>query len=160
MLSQPNQLFLMLSISQRQYLMELGRDQTRAALGVKHTKFIAALKGFCGKPRSRPVAPPLASRRLPLAPSHCVGAASGWRSHALVPQHSGPFPGRTCPPGPYPATNGREHQVHPPCRSSRSAAHSVRSLLMSKALASKLRRAAHCSAALLVHPSCSIGRLQ
>ena len=48
-----------------------------------------------------------------------VDAASGWRSNAAEPQHSGPFPGGGRPD---PATKGQVPWNHPTCRSSCSAA--------------------------------------
>ena len=54
---------------------------------------LSPLQGFGCVPKcASPAAFPLARRCLPLAPSHSVDAARGWRSHAAVPQHSGPFP--------------------------------------------------------------------
>ena len=49
-------------------LKQLGRDPTRAALGVKHTEFIACLEGFCGKSAHGPMRLrllPAAFRMLP-----------------------------------------------------------------------------------------------
>ena len=72
-------------------------------------------------PRVRLRAPPCsrpARRCLPLTPSNCVDAASGWRSLAAVPQHSGPFSGGGMT---HRATKCQVPQDHPPCHSSCSA---------------------------------------
>ena len=60
---------------------------------------LAVFQGFgCASPPcSLPAASLPARRRLPHAPSNSVDAASGWRSLAAVPQHSGPFPGGGSP---------------------------------------------------------------
>ena len=73
------------------------------------------------------------NERLGGSAAQPTDAASGWRSHAAVPQHSGPFPGGGRS---FRARSG--HQMagdHPPCRSSRSAAHPMGSSLLGKALA-------------------------
>ena len=55
----------------------------------------SSLQGFgCAPPPcSLPAASPPTRHLLPLAPSNRIDAASGWRSHAAVLQHSGPFQG-------------------------------------------------------------------
>ena len=88
--------------------------------------------------RHPPAHYPLAAASF--ASSHSVDAASGWRAHAAVPQHSGPFPGGGRSPRAQPATNCMVPRDHPPCRSRCSAAHPMGSLLMVKALACARKR--------------------
>ena len=87
---------------------ELGRDPTRAALGVKHTVLMLALttlQGLGDKPLSLRGMPSLAHCSLPLAPSHSVETASGllW-NWVVIPclcqavlLHLAPFPGGARP---------------------------------------------------------------
>ena len=88
---------------------ELGRDPTRAALGLSTLNSLLALTtlhGFGGEPRSRPGAPSLAPRRLPLAPSHSVDAAGSGDPTPRCRGTLAPFQ-VGAGPGPDPATNRR-----------------------------------------------------
>ena len=104
-----------LSSESNQHIPRTRSRPDRAVLGVKHTDFIAA------SPAHRPVQI-ACSRRLPPAPSHCIvktppvgGDLTPQCRNTLAPFRVGTGPPR--------ATDRRAPQVHPPCRSSRSAAH-------------------------------------
>ena len=113
---------------------QLGRDPKRAALGYKHTEFIAAAmmpaKGSAGKPSSLPGAPPLAPSQAEWVAIPCLDAAALWPLSEWGPVPQGPTPATRLP-----RAARRRAPGSSPCRSSRSAAHPTGSLLMERALA-------------------------